>query len=216
MKQCIFTFLGLCLAIISHAQLYGNEWIAGNNPLSFITADSNNVSIDSLSNYNLVFTFTLADICDENGNLLFISNGISIFDKNGDTLLNGNGINPCEYTSQWACCGLDIPQAALFIPQPGNNRYYYLFHFSNDLTENARPATIYYSLIDKEGNSGLGAVITKNDTVFHTSQLREGGMTACKHANGRDYWLIMGASVNGAFYKFLITPDKILGPIPKV
>jgi hypothetical protein len=37
-------------------------------------------------------------------------------------------------------------------------------------------------------------------------------MTACKHANGRDYWLIMGASVKNIFYKFLITPDSILGP----
>ena len=37
-------------------------------------------------------------------------------------------------------------------------------------------------------------------------------MTACKHANGRDYWLVMGASVINKFYTFLVTPDSIIGP----
>ena len=37
-------------------------------------------------------------------------------------------------------------------------------------------------------------------------------MTACKHANGRDYWIVIGGSNNNEFYKFLLTPDTIIGP----
>jgi hypothetical protein len=37
-------------------------------------------------------------------------------------------------------------------------------------------------------------------------------MTACKHANGRDYWVVMGGSLVNTFYEFLVTPDSIFGP----
>jgi hypothetical protein len=108
--------------------------------------------------------------------------------------------------------GLGIIQATLFLPKPGHSGFYYLFHFSNDTLENGRPGTLYYSLIDSAGNFGLGAVVQKNIPILKNVILRGGGMTACKHANGRDYWLIMGASVINRFYKFLITPDSIIGP----
>ena len=125
---------------------------------------------------------------------------------------NGGGLNPCPYTTADSLDGLNIDQAALFIPKPGSTRYYYLFHFSNDTFNNSRPGTIYYSLIDKEGNNNLGIVLQKNVPILQGHILREGGMTACKHANGRDYWLVMGASVINRFYKFLITPNGIRGP----
>jgi hypothetical protein len=211
MKRIVNTALIVLASLYSKGQFYAAQWAVGDLPVTLLDFTADSLTLDSISNPYLFF-LTDANICDENGDFLYNTNGIYIFDRNGDVLQNGAGINPCDYTAQWVCCGLDIQQAALFIPQPGNTRYYYLFHFSNDNADSSRPATIYYSLIDKEANGGLGAVIEKNDTVFHTSELRGGGMTACKHANGRDYWLIMGASVINTFYKFLITPDSIYGP----
>jgi hypothetical protein len=108
--------------------------------------------------------------------------------------------------------GLDIQQGTLFIPKPDDSIHYYLFHFSNDAPDSTRPWRIYYSLIDKLGNGGVGSVSRLNVPIMQGLELREGGMTACKHANGRDYWLIMGASVINTFYEFLVTPDTILGP----
>ena len=212
MKQALYLILLTLAPFRCQCQLYDNKWVAGDTPLSFINFDSANVIIDSLANYNLRFTVTVANICDENGQLLYITNGVEVYDSNGDTLQNGTGINPCTYTAQLVCCGLDIPQAALFIPQPGNNRYYYLFHFTDDDTINGGPKTLYYSIVDKEGNNGKGAVAEKNISILQNTLLREGGMTACKHANGRDYWIIMGASVINTFYKFLVTPKGVKGP----
>ena len=71
---------------------------------------------------------------------------------------------------------------------------------------------MYYSLIDKEANNGHGALIEKNMLLMSGKVLREGGMTACKHANGRDYWLVVGGSVINRYYKFLITPEGVTGP----
>ena len=178
----VWFFAGLCLW--GWGQGYGDQWSIGDLPITLFDFTSDSLTLDSI-NSPYSFFLTNANICDENGTFLYCTNGIFIFDKNGDTLQNGSGINPCDYTDQYACCGLNILQAALFIPQPDNNRYYYLFHFSNDNSDSSRPATIYYSLIDKQGNGGLGSVIKKNDTIFHTTRLRGGGMTACKHANGR-------------------------------
>jgi len=208
----LFIYICVCCPLLAYEQLYDSKWVAGDTPLSFISFGSDSVTIDSIANYNLTFTLTTANICDENGALLYITNGVYIYDKNGDTLQNGKGISPCAYTEQYICCGLNIPQAALFVPQPGNNQYYYLFHFTNDDTINGGPETMYYSVIDKEVNNGLGGVTKKNIKLLSHTPFREGGMTACKHANGRDYWLIIGGNVVNVFYKFLVTPDSIFGP----
>ena len=189
--------------------MYDAQWAIGYNE-SVIDFRNNTVRIDSLRLAEY-FTFTNACICDEAGNLLFYTNGISICNRN-DTLLNGTGLNPCAFTDADSLDGLGIQQAAIFIPKPGSLRYYYLFHFSNDTLGNTRPGTIYYSLIDREGHTGQGEVIQKNVPILNGHILRGGGMTACKHANGRDYWLIIGASVINRFYTFLITPNGILGP----
>ena len=191
-------------------QMYDAQWALGYNEsvLDFRTVDS--VKIDSLPTLEY-FTFTNASICDPVGNLRYYTNGVSICSAS-DTLLNGSGLSPCSYTTQYAASGLNIPQAAIFIPMPGNNRFYYLFHFSNDINDTLRPGTVYYSLIDNDGNSGKGEVIAKNIPVLQYEILREGGMTACKHANGRDYWLVVEGYNNNTFYKILITPDGVQSP----
>ena len=156
---------------------------------------------------------TSADICDSDGNLLYFTNGYYIADKNGNSLINGDTLNPSTFTDNYYWQGDPLPQAAIFLPQPANSRYDYLFHFGEDTLY--RPNTIYYSLIDNQGNSGLGTVIKKNIPVLRLDDnglIRGGGMTACKHGNGRDYWIVVAGSNSNIFYKFLLTPDTVMGP----
>lgn len=207
------TLISIACLIFSNAlsaQLYNAQWVIGENESVLDFRNSDTVGIYSIPTLDY-FTVTNASICDELGNLLYYTNGINICGESA-VLQNGSGINPCAYTGYYSDQGLNINQAALFIPKPGSLRYYYLFHFSNDAPDSSRPWTIYYSIIDKQGNNGLGSVTTKNIPIYNGPELRGGGMTACKHANGRDYWLVMGGSKNNTFYKFLITPDSILGP----
>lgn len=209
MKKLSLLISLLVITIYSYSQLHGEQWVIGGSDPTTIDFRNNNIALDSIYR-DVYFFLTSACISDEKGDLLYFSNGINLYDKHGDILENGDSLNPCPYTEQNQD-GLAIQQAALFLPQPGNSRYYYLFHFSNDTLGNARPGTLYYSVIDKEGNRGLGEVIKKN-VVFAKGKFRGGGMTACKHANGRDWWIVMGASVKNDFYRFLLTPDSLLGP----
>ena len=209
LKHPITILLILC-SLLSKAQLYDAQWAIGydESAVDFRIADT--VKIDTLPTLQYFF-LTNASICDEAGKLLYYTNGVGICGIN-DTLLNGNNLSRGIYSSNDSLDGLPIAQGAIFIPKPGSTRYYYLFHSANDTLQYTRPGHIYYSLIDKEANNGLGAVIEKDVPIISRHILREGGITACKHANGRDYWLVFGASGTNKFYKFLITPDSIIGP----
>jgi hypothetical protein len=210
--RILVAILAVSYCLLTQAQNYDEQWLVGDyNSVIWNFNPGGNI-LQRVTTINIPSTETLADICDENGNLLYCTNGIYIANSDGDTLLNGTGINPCPYTDAYAGEGLNIPQAALFVPMPGNNRFYYLFHFSADTLNGGRPGTLYYSLIDKEGNSAMGEVVQKNIAILQGVVLRGGGMTACKHANGRDYWIVMPGYDNNIFYKFLLIPNGILGP----
>ena len=204
----LFSILNIVLAYFnSEAQLYDAQWVLAPNP-SVVDFRNNSVTNGLISSF-FSMTLTDANICDSSGDLLYITNGINLYDINGDSLVNGNGLSPCPYTDLYAQVGLNIPQGALFIPAPGKANLFYLFHMSNDTLNMGRPGTLYYTLID--GTNGYGLVLQKN-IPFCKGIFTEGGMTGCKHANGRDYWIIKGSHASNTYYKFLITADTILGP----
>jgi len=117
-----------------------------------------------------------ASIANSNGQLLFAYTG-EIRDKNLQTLPNG-------FVSV-----LDRP---LFIPMPGNGRFYYLF------------GKYKYNLIDTTLNSGNGDVIEK-DIEYNTINIKE--IQAVHHANCRDIW-ILGVN-DTAYIAYLLTPSGI-------
>ena len=207
MKKVVIFFLFVIYCQESSAQLYGAQWMLGPNTsrMDFRNDTVVNDSIRLWMNTHL----TNADICDSTGNLLFYTNGIYVADGNtGDSILNGNGLSPCLMTSQDGANGLPFIQGAIFLPMPGNDRYVYLFHFSGDIDVNTRPGTLYYSIIDRDGNGGLGAIISKN-VIFFKGDFGGGGMTACKHGNGQDWWIVMHDGHNENYYTFLLTENGI-------
>ncbi|MFM8916380.1 MAG: hypothetical protein ACKOGP_01390, partial [Bacteroidota bacterium] len=157
------------------------------------------------------FRRAVSTICDNSGNLLFVTNGAYIADATGDTMQNGSGLNPSVYTT-WYPDGLPPPQMNVIIPDPGNPDLFYLFHTTIDDPFGALLTRyLYYSIVDMSLNSGFGAVTTKNQVLLNDS-LCKGNLTACKHANGRDWWLISHKAYSTLYYKFLITPNGIQGP----
>ena len=117
------------------------------------------------------------------------SNGVWIANANNDTMLNGSGLNPGAYTSANSN-GLLIPHANVFLPFPGDSNRYVLFHHTAQ--NNGLYNIVYevlYSVIDVTLDAGLGAVIQKNQLAF--TDTLNWGITACKHANGRDWWIVL-------------------------
>ncbi|MCW5931883.1 MAG: PD40 domain-containing protein, partial [Bacteroidetes bacterium] len=93
---------------------------------------------------------------------------------------------------------------------PDDTNKYVLFHQTGNyssLPSSLSSTEIYYSVIDISLNGGLGEVISKNNIAL--TGLFGWGLSACKHGNGRDWWVIALNENATIAYKFLITPDTI-------
>ncbi len=169
------------------------------------------ISYDSLE---MDFNHTHANISDAIGNMMFYTNGYYLADATNDTMQNGSGLSPGAYANAFSD-GFGIPQGALVIPKPNSPNLYYLFHNSADGYSQPIPNSISYNFyvttIDMNVNGGLGAVLSKNVSLL-TDSMNPGKIAATKHANGRDWWVMIHRVNTNKFYKFLVTPTVILGP----
>ena len=108
--------------------------------------------------------------------------------------------------------GLPVPQACLILPHPDSSNLYYLFHNTLDNYPNySKSHFIYMSMIDMNLNGGLGGVVSKNNILLQDT-LNPGKLTACKHANGRDWWVVCQQESSNVYFSFLVTPTGISGP----
>jgi hypothetical protein len=145
-----------------------------------------------------------ASIADTNGNLLFYTAGIRwdtlgarIYNRNFQMMQNGDSIRGQPGRAQ----------ALIIIPFPEDISKYYLFSFSYISYQIA----LHYSVIDMQQDSGLGAVVQKNVFLLRDTLCEK--MNAVRHANGRDWWLLQRRYWNNTYYKFLITPSGVYGPV---
>ena len=218
-KKTLFIFLAYTFACeFSFAQQgLSNNWLMGYQSAAGYPGGQtlidfyNGTPVLSYDSLEMDFRHTHSNVSDNNGNVLFYTNGYYLADASNDTMQNGSGINPSAYTTYFSD-GLGIPQANIIIPKPNNADVYYLFHSTVDTFPGySHSRYLYYSIIDMTLNGGFGAVTSKNQILI-TDSLNYGKIAACKHANGRDWWVICHKLNSNKFFKLLITPTAILGP----
>ncbi len=204
---------------MGYSQSRSSYWPLGSQsftPITFIgglTVDFPNNTFNFYDHpREMNFDYTNASICNDAGALQFYTNGIYVANALDDTMLNGSSINPSSYTTQFYKYGLRLPQADIAIPKPAGDSLYYLFHETKDITFGGslkRAIYLYCSTINMRGDSGKGEITNKNNVII-TDTLFVGALTACKHANGRDWWLLVPEYGNSlGYYSLLITPDTI-------
>jgi hypothetical protein len=151
-------------------------------------------------------------ISDRNGNVLFYSNGNYIADRTNDTMLNGSGLTPGWFADSYGSAGFPISQGSIILPTPGQINKYYLFHVTGEnLSTSIQALNIFCTTVDMSLNNGLGGVISKNIPLFYDT-LIIGEITAVKHANGRDWWLLSHRHNTNWFHLLLVAKDGISGP----
>jgi len=146
-------------------------------------------------------------IADTTGSLLFYAatraglsgNTTLVFDSSHAVMINGDSI-----------VGEGWYQELTILPMPNSSSLAYLF--SVGITGSSQTG-FYYSIIDMTANSGLGAVLQKN-VQLETFKCSD-GLTALKHANGRDWWILIRNwnNVNDKFYKYLVSPNGVSNAI---
>jgi hypothetical protein len=135
-----------------------------------------------------------ASIADSNGNLLFYSNGLNIWNKNHVFMQNGQNI------------GTLSSQGAMIVPIPGNNK---LFYFFNYIWENSIfQYHFQYSVIDINLDNGNGGIVAsqKGVRLFNNSTHH---LSAVRHANGVDVWVLAHKYYSDYYYAYLVTADSL-------
>jgi hypothetical protein len=212
-KGIIPLMIFITLTNIAYSQGYNHTWLLGylnSTPNDKGRLNFTDTSVTYTTEIRKIpFDATQGNISDETGNLIMSSNGIFIANATGDTMQDGGGLNPNSFTDDWKQDGLPIPYGNMFLPMPDDSNKYVLFHLTGNYNSPSliMPTEIYYSIADMSYNGGLGKVISKNNIAL--LGVFGGSFAACKHGNGRDWWVIAFNDSANYAYKFLVTPDTI-------
>jgi hypothetical protein len=133
-------------------------------------------------------------LCDTGGNLMFYSDGQTVWNKNHDVVENGTGL----------ISHISSTQASLFVQHPDNDSMVYLFTTRpNDFSN----AGFRFNKINTKSNSGLGSIVEKNQLLLNTSTEK---VTAVKHRNGKDYWIIAHGYTTNSYFAYLLTKEGLI------
>jgi len=191
MKRLLFILIIFNLQSI--AQNHANIWYFGENA----GLDFNSGSPVILTNGALNTSEGCATISNSNGGLLFYTDGVRVWNKNHIQMPNGFGLLGNSSTTQ-----------TLIVPKPGSDSIYYIFTASN--SEIGLINGLNYSVVDISLLGGLGDVTTKN-VFLHTPMCEK--ITAVKHCNNIDIWVITHKWNSDAFHAYLVT-DTGINPMP--
>ncbi len=219
---CIALSLFLCLNILAqnkqdYVWLWSNNSTSetGNEAYSFNFNKNGTNYIEALPDkLPIEFTGNNASICDSEGNLLFYTNGCQVIDATHQIMPNGDNINmeDCDFHP-----GTDN---IMILPDPGNQKGYYIFHKTIQIDRTAFIDNLKFTYVDINMNNGLGAVTDKNVNIIDSTQILSSYLSACKHKNGTDWWIIQPVKDTNLYMRFILDSegvkrmqDQEIGPI---
>ena len=181
----------------------GANWCFGDSAGIDFNTPSNPVFFTN----SVVSRGTAVSISDTYGSLQFYAHTVSgaggittgkIWNKNNQLLANGDSISGGGWYHEM-----------VILPDPADDSLFYLFSIGVSFDYGLK-----YSKIDLRGDNGLGEVVQKNVSLVDSMFIMD-GLTAIKHGNGRDWWLVCRPYVNpgpvywNSWYTYLITPSGI-------
>lgn len=205
----MYRILLLCMMQYSWVYAYAQRdanWVFGDSVKITFSPEF------EISSSSITSNEACASISDTLGNLLFYTNGETVWSFNDSIMENGEGLKiSATFGGGFPS---SITQGVIILPTPGIKNLFYIMHSYSD--------TMFFSIVDRNMDDYLGAVLDKNHVFFSTFFISE-KMTAVRHANGRDWWLlihewpdVLSGEINFIFDKFLITSYEILGPYQQV
>jgi len=206
-------FLSLqSIALQAQKTHFSDKWIMGAYGQFQLNFTPSAVA-DSFKNNNLDTQLFAAHsgICDSNGRLLLLCNGYTLFDSNGSVVQGGAQLVSSSYfNTNNQTSGQD--QSSIILPMDSGLYYvivqnvtdWRLAQWNNSFLDlDVFDELILYK-VDIKGNNGLPRVI---DTTYLTQNdsLNNSMMMACKHNNGKDWWLIKPTRIHAGFTDPLFT-----------
>lgn len=132
-----------------------------------------------------------ASISDAAGILLFYTNGSNVWAANHTLMPNGVGLLGNALASQ----------SCIIVPAPGSTSLFYIFTVP-DYVINTNGAR--YTIVDMSQNGGLGVVTATKNVLIQTPTCES--ITAVKHANATDFWIIVKEFNANNILTYQLTP----------
>ncbi len=203
-KKIVFILVLSLVYFNGFPQFTNLNWKLGTNlSLDF----SNGQAIVNLNDSNRsTMNFTNTSITDRNGRIIFYSNACKVYNRNGDTMPNGSGFNHGFYSDQYVNTDYyPLWKAATIVPFPNDSNKFYMFYMNMQWNTDGGyfPEKLYYLIVDKSLNGGLGDVTLKDQIAISNDTLGE-NVFAVKHGNGKDWWIIVRKFKSNIFYKILV------------
>ena len=188
--KLIFSFLVLCFfQQACLAQGEANNWYFGVRAGLTFRSGAPQPVFDS----QMFAAEGCATISDRAGNLLFYSDGYFIWNRNHERMKD-NGILSIIGDNG------DGTQTGVIVPWPGRDSLYFVFSIGQ------LGGNLYYSVVNMNRNGGLGEVVVKK--VLLQKEVCE-KLTAVRHCNKRDYWIVTRKFNSDEYGSFLLTDTGI-------
>jgi hypothetical protein len=228
MKYCFLVLIGFFLFFeISFAQpKHDYIWMFGDegtdtlhSGLSLINFNQSLIEIKKVpyTGLNTKIYVSNTTMSDADGNLAFYTNGCAIYNTEHQVMENGDEINPGDVHDDY-CDAIGYPngkQTCLALPWPDSSKYYILFHQPSEIISvppfgfDIICPLLYYSIIDLDQADGLGEVEDKNHIIVEDT-LYAGQIAAVKHANGRDWWVLVPERQSARYHTLVVTPHGVV------
>jgi len=218
MKNYYLLFFLFCSLVVIAQNKYDYVWkigygFEGNKYFNSTILDFNNDTLvikqDSI---RVALTFSNSAICNSNGELLCYSGGYWLEDKNAEIVSESK--NLVRQKDSLLIKQLEVfgsyggTQSALMLPTPQKEDLeFYFFNFKNEYLSNFVEDLLFtkFSYFDNK-------IIIKEKSAFITKNKKfySGFLSACRHANGRDWWIFAVESGYKKAHTFLFTKDGII------
>jgi hypothetical protein len=219
MKCAVLIWVILPLSLLVSAQENFNKiWYTGAGRTfrtEFSLSGAINTKIDSIK--NRYFDSGASSICDSNGNILLCSDGFSVYGADLEYLDGGYRLMDSSLFDFYNGHS-NYSQSSIFLPIDDTTTYFINSGCSESQLNTVWLASgskkspfdrLYLSKINLKANGGSGKVVERLKPIVQGEFMSKTQMMACRHANGKDWWLLKMMHDSVSVYTFLITKDSV-------
>lgn len=152
-----------------------------------------------------------------NDSLLLLCSGTAVFNGSGELIADGDKLIQYVNSPGDTNYNFSLFNGALLLPFSNSGTKFHLFHMAwkkfNTIIagkpiNNAASTNLFYNVVDISLNSGQGGFTVLNQPYI-TDTFDWGKIIAIKHANGRDWWVLLHRWGDNTYYKVLIENDTV-------
>jgi len=186
---------------------YDNSPPVGNNETYYFDFNKGSSPVADAGLSPLWIRGNNASICDQYGNLLFYTNGCHVADSNHEIMPNGSGINEGVFLEEFrqdTCAHYPGIQDVLILPDPADEKGYYLLHKTIEFDEEVFVNNVKYSYIDLSLNGGSGDITEKNVDILPSDEMiLLNYLTAISHEENNGWWILQPDNIGNFITIFL-------------